>query len=261
MAGSSPWVVCPRPNPHASARIFCVPFAGGGVASYRGWADLLPEFELSIVHLPGRETRRHEPACASFDEAARSAADEILPFIDRPYALFGHSMGALLAFEVARHLTAANRPPIALGVSGRRGASLPETREPIGMLPMDAFLDRVRQRYGGVPAVILEDPELRALLVPVLQGDIRLIESYTYHAHPARLSCPILAYGGTSDQHASIDELKAWARETSGPSSVRQFPGGHFYLQPERDGLVAAFRDACRHALITQAQAPRCAAS
>jgi surfactin synthase thioesterase subunit len=237
---STDWVVTLRPNPAADVQLVCVPNAGAGMATFAGWQPRLPSWvELALAQLPGRDGRRGEPCGTSVAGIADALAAAVGRLDDRPRVLFGHSMGAAVAFETARRLQAAGRPIAALAASGRRGPSVAERLPPIAGLPMDAFVAEVQRRYGGIPAGVLDEPELRELLLPTLRADVQVVEAYRY-APGDPLTCPVLAYGGADDPHAPLDELRAWCRETTGACHVRRFAGGHFYLQDRRDELVAA---------------------
>ena len=221
------WIVRPRPNPSATLRLLCVPYAGGGVAAFAPWAELLsPSIDLAIVRLPGRESRIREPFCPSAIEAAKLAAGEIAAFADLPCAVFGHSMGAVVAFEIARRLRQIGRPPVMLGVSGWRGPSLPERLPPLAHLPVDEFALAIQDRFGAVPRAVLEDRELLALLIPTLRADVGLVERYRYQSD-LPLSCPIVAYGGDRRIHTRPNPIcrpggaKPAARTTSA-----SFPAG-----------------------------------
>jgi surfactin synthase thioesterase subunit len=197
--------------------------------------------EIGVVQLPGRAGRLREPLLTSLPDAASGLAQAISELPARPTVLFGHSLGALIAFEAARQLSAAGAVPLALFVSGRRGPGLPNPLPPIADLPIDEFLDEVRHRYGALPDAVLADPDLVRLLVPGLRADFAMLESYEYRPGPP-LDCPIVACSGSSDPHAPLSELDAWSRETKRRFSIRTFCGGHFYFQQERDavtGLIA----------------------
>ncbi len=235
------WIVRPRPNPDAAVRLYCVPYAGAGIAAFARWVDFLPSADVGILRLPGRESRLQEPCCAAIEEAANVLLQGIDASDCRPVVLFGHSMGALVAFEAARLLDAAGLPIRMLVVSGRRAPSLREPLTPVSHLPEPEFLAEVQSRYGAIDAALLDDPELRGLLVPTLRADITMVERYRYR--PATpLSCPIVAYGGTSDPHAPGDDLREWNRETTARCEVRLFPGGHFFIQERRDEVLARLR-------------------
>ena len=155
----------------------CFPHAGTGMAGFAPWRGRLPDLDVILVQFPGRDGRRREPNCETAQEAATGVAAALAETDLGPLVLFGHSMGALVAFETARRLQAKGRPPAALVISGRRGPTLPEPLPPIGHLPDSEFLDQVRQRYGGIPESIVREAELMALLLPTLRADIRLVES------------------------------------------------------------------------------------
>ncbi|MEZ5320107.1 MAG: alpha/beta fold hydrolase [Vicinamibacterales bacterium] len=241
----SDWIVSLRPPAPTRMRVVCFPNAGSGMATFVPWSRHLPAGTgLGVAQLPGRDRRLREPLCSSIADAAEALSAALLressadPVVgSASLVLFGHSLGALIAFETARRLQAAGLAPAAVVLSGRRAASLPEPLPPIAHLPVDEFLDRVQERYGGVPAVVRDEPELRDLLVPTLRGDVALVEQYEYRPS-APLTCPVYAYGGVSDPHATRDELQAWARECVAFGRVRMFPGGHFYLQDHPDAVV-----------------------
>lgn len=231
------WITVPRPPRAPLARLVCVPYAGGGVATFRGWPERLSSMEVGVVQLPGRAGRLHEPLVTCLAEAAAAIASAIHRLPPRPTVLFGHSLGALIAFETARQMEASGTPPLGLFVSGRRGPALPNRFPPIADLPTGEFLDEVRRRYGALPDAVLADPELIRLLVPGLRADLAMLESYRYEPG-APLDCPIVACSGVADPHATHAELEAWRAETRRRFTVRTFTGGHFYLHDERDALT-----------------------
>lgn len=249
-ATAARWITRPRPAPRARLRLLCLPHAGGGASAFRGWADALPaEVEVCPVQLPGRENRIVE---APFDRMAPlidALADVIDPFLSLPFALFGHSNGALIGFELARTLRARGRPgPVHLFASGRRAPDLPAPRPPTYQLPDDAFLDELRA-LDGLPAQILEHQELLSLLLPALRADVTMHDTYEFREQPP-LAFPITAYGGLADPRVTRDELQAWSRHTTGPFVIRMFPGGHFYLQDDRPTVLRAL-SADLHAVLS----------
>jgi medium-chain acyl-[acyl-carrier-protein] hydrolase len=243
-------ILRPFPNPAAALRLFCLPYAGGGASAYHGWGRLLPAtIELCAIQLPGRETRRREPPYTDFGEAVAGLIDVACPLLDRPYALFGHSLGALLAFEMIRLLRRKGQPlPQQFFVSGRRSPQLPEPFPPIARLPDSEFVAAIQERYGGIPQAILQEPELMALFLPTLRADFRVLESHRYIAEPP-LDCPIVVFGGREDSIATPLALRQWQVHTTADFCDRQFPGGHFYLQTQRAELVAAIVDSLLHYL------------
>lgn len=237
MSAEHSWVVQPMPRPEARLSLVCIPYAGGSVATFRNWAERLPDVELRLVQLPGRNPRHPRTGYETVEAIAARLADGLAAADSRPMALFGHSLGALIAFELARCL-----PVSALVVAGRRAPSVTEQRPPLSDLPQPAFVAEVQRRYGdGIPAAVLGDPDLSALLLPVLRADLALIERHV-HAPGSPLSCPIWVYGGADDAIAPPAELAAWARETASTCTVRQFPGGHFFIQSARDAVLEALR-------------------
>jgi medium-chain acyl-[acyl-carrier-protein] hydrolase len=228
------WITRPRPSPRARLRLFCIAHAGGGASAFRGWADVLPaEVEVCPVQLPGRENRFTEAPFDRLEPLVETLAEAVQPLLSLPFALFGHSNGALIGFELARLLRARGLAgPVHLFASGRRAPDLPQETAPIHQLSEPEFLADL-QELGGLPADLLEHQELRSLLVPTLRADVAIHETYAF-AEQAPLACPITAYGGLADPKVSREQTEAWARHTAGPFMLRMFPGGHFFLQDER---------------------------
>ena len=233
------WITRPRPLPRARLRLFCIAHAGGGASAFRGWADVLPaDVEVCPVQLPGRENRIGEKPFDRLEPLVEALADAVDGYLDRPFALFGHSNGALMGFELARTLRARGRPgPVHLFPSGRRAPDLPADTEPIHALPEGEFLSSL-QELGGLPAALLEHRELLELLVPLLRADVAIHETYQFREQ-APLACPITAYGGLMDPKVSPAQVQAWGRHTAREFATRMFPGGHFYLlQEDRDAAL-----------------------
>lgn len=208
---------------------------------YRAWPELLPlDIEACAVQPPGRESRIREEAWTDLQAAAEGAAEAVASEADRPYAFFGHSMGALLAFEAARHLSRTGRPgPIRLFVSARRAPSLPPRDAPIHELPDDAFVASVLERYGGIPDEILRHPDVLRLFLPRLRADMKAFETYRYSACEP-LACPITAFGGRDDARVSAEDLVPWRLETAAAFEILLFAGGHFFLHSARPAVVSA---------------------
>lgn len=228
----SPWFPYRSQRPDARVRLYCFPFAGGGASAYRGWAAALPEaIEVWPVQPPGREGRIQEPAFTRVEPlvAALAAALEPDPGGGRPFAFFGHSMGTLIAYELARALARERRPgPAHLFVSAHRAPQQPPREDPIHGLPEPEFRERLRQ-LNGTPEEVLEHPELMELLGPLLRADFALNETYEHRDGPP-LACPLTAFGGEADPDVTPADLRLWAERTSGPFRLHVYPGDHFFL-------------------------------
>lgn len=232
---------CTRPQPHAQLRLVCFAHAGGGPQLFRHWADLLSfEVEVWTVTLPGRGSRLREQPVTEWKPLLAELSATISAQISGPIAIFGHSLGALLAFEVARCLTAAGIEPAQLVVSGRPGpaVSLPLT------LPADdlVLMKLVDERYGGVPEEVLAVPELVEHFAPILRSDLGLVTGYDYHRDPV-LSCPIAALAGIEDSDITVQSLAEWGQETTGDFVSQRFPGGHFYLTEQTSNVLETLRE------------------
>ena len=241
MTARSPWWVRPAPRARPAWRLVCFPFAGSGPAPLRPWAHELPaDWDLCILHLPGREARFAEPPARRLaplvaDVAAAVATD--LPSDGARVVFFGHSLGALLAFEVARALRG-RAGPAQLFVSGRRSPALPSRHEPVHDLPEPQIVDALR-RLGGTPPEILAHAEMMQLLLPLLRVDLALDETYACD-DLTPLDCPITAFTGDDDPRVTLEEAAAWSALTRGTFRLRRFAGGHFFLLDQRAAVVAA---------------------
>jgi len=228
---------CRRPVKQPSLRLFCFPYAGGGVAAFRFWADYLPSnVEVNTVELPGREAQLRLPSFVRVQPMVRAIGDALEIYLDQPLAFFGHSMGALVSFEVARLLRREHTiEPRALFVSGRRAPQLPI--EPATYdLPEDEFIAELR-RMGGTPEEVLNHPELLHLLIPTLRSDFELCQTYSYYSEPP-LSCQLTAFGGLNDEFVAREDLEQWREQSTEPFQVRMFPGDHFFLHSSQSLLL-----------------------
>lgn len=230
------WLTCPQPNPQAALRLFCFPYAGGGTLSYRPWAELLPQVEVCPILLPGRERRLAEPAFTQLPALIAALHSAILPYLDKPFVCFGHSMGGLLAFELIRQLQPQAQTPLHLFVSGCRAPHLPDPEPLTHTLPDDEFLAELR-RFNGTPAEVLANRDLMALLLPTIRADFTVFKTYRYSPQPP-LSCPITAFGGWQDPMVTHDHLQAWQSQTKATFSLHMLPGDHFFIHSHQHLLI-----------------------
>lgn len=235
--GSPPWFQV-QPDSAAHVRLFCFPYAGAGSAIFRPWSRELPrQIEVVPALLPGREFRVREPAYMQFDKLVDVLAREIVPFLDRPFAFFGHSMGAFLGFELARRLRAEHGvEPEHLFVSGRRGPQISRRDPYIHDMPDADFVAEI-ERMNGTPREILEHRELMEILMPMLRADFAVCYSHTY-APGELLRCPITVLGGTGDETTSSDDLEAWCDETTGDCRVVMLEGDHFFINQQQAAIL-----------------------
>jgi surfactin synthase thioesterase subunit len=207
---------------------------------YNMWKRFLPGFvELCPVQIPGREARLAEPSFTDCALLIKEMTSALAGYMDMPYAIFGHSMGALLALDLARSLRSAGLPePSCLFVSGRNATHVPMKHGSIHQMPDEEFLEALATRYGGLPQEILDTPELLELYLPILRADLTLLETHRYRAL-APLGCPIVALSGKDDRNVSVNGLEAWGEQTTAEFETKWFEGGHFYLtDPSRTELL-----------------------
>jgi surfactin synthase thioesterase subunit/glycosyltransferase involved in cell wall biosynthesis len=221
-------------------RLFTFPHAGGGASAAP--ADSLPAWNIARIRLPGRESRIAEAPFERMPALVTALADVIDPYLDRPFAFFGHSMGAAVAFELARELRRRGRPmPEVLIASGARAPQFRRGHVPPPPPSREAFLEELK-RLQGIPAEMLEDAALLRAILPALEADARLFRAYVY-MDELPLTCPIRAYGGDADPNVRGEHLAAWAAQTTASFAVRTFPGGHFYLNSARERLLRALAE------------------
>lgn len=255
---SSPWLVTPRPNPSARARLFCFAYAGGGASIFSTWPQALPpSVEVVAVQLPGRENRFLEPALSDLPAVVRHVADAVGSQLDRPYMLFGHSLGGLIAYELVRTLQTQLRAlPLGVLISGKRAPQLPARLRALSRLPDDELI-RELENYKGTPASVLENRELMELILPRLRADATLFDDYCYEDR-GLLPCPITAFGGTDDAHVSVEELLGWS-ELTDEFGHRLFDGDHFFIHSHRDEVLGAVADVVEGWLSLDPRAQHCA--
>lgn len=241
-SGAGPWIAYRKPRRSARLRLFCFPYAGGGALTYRPWVPAMPpEIEVCPVQLPGREQRLREPRFRRVAPLVEAAAEGLEPLLDLPFAFFGYSMGALIAYELIHRLRPA-RSPVALLAAARRAPQLPPKDEPTYDLPDPEFRAKLRE-MNGTPQEVLDNRELMELMEPLLRADFELNDTYEPPERPP-LELPVTAFGGIGDAEVPRETLAAWGELTTGPFRLRMFPGGHFYLHRQTAPLVAAVSEA-----------------
>jgi surfactin synthase thioesterase subunit/acyl carrier protein len=240
LSSSSNWLFFPKPQPQPTLRLFCLPYAGAGASIFRGWAETLPsEIEVCAIQLPGREDRLGETPLTRLAPLVKTLTPIIQPYLDIPFALFGHSMGGLVSFELVRELRRQGCSlPTHLFMSAIRAPQLPDLNLPIHRLPEPHFLEALR-KLQGTPEAILQNTELMKLLSPSIRADLAIFENYIYAAEP-KLPCPITVFGGAQDPLVRPEDLAGWKDQTLDDFALQMFPTDHFFLHRDRDALIAA---------------------
>lgn len=234
------WIVTPTSRSQAKLALYCLPFAGGSSNSFRPWATLLPPaVELRAVELPGHGHRLSENLARRLEELIPPLAEAIAASADRPFAIFGHSMGAILGYEVVLKLQDEYRKfPVHVFLSGHGAPTLPDREEPIHQLPKSKFIEKIRQ-YNGTPPEVLEHQELMELLVPIMRADFEVCETYQPQ-EVRKIKAPLTVLGGINDPGAPRADLEVWSDFTTEEFNVRMFPGDHFYLLQQKINLLQA---------------------
>jgi surfactin synthase thioesterase subunit len=238
----SPWLVIADRAPAPALRLICLPYLGGSGAVFRSWAGALGrDVEVLPVELPGHGTRFGEPPLRSLTALASAVADALEAELRGRYALFGYSMGGLLAFEVAR-LVAANRlpPPAHLFVAATRAPDVPRREDAVSGAP-EAEVFAALRRYEGLPFGLDGEPELAAALLPAIRADFAALEGYRFRQGPP-LEVPVTAIRGADDATVTPADVEAWRAHTDAPLRAATVPGAHFFLHTDRDALLRELR-------------------
>ncbi|MBO2456921.1 thioesterase II family protein [Actinomadura violacea] len=238
-SGDDLWCRRYRPGPAATARLVCLPHAGGSAPFFLPVAAALsPDVDVVAVQYPGRQDRRGEKPIDDMKELADRVHGVLRRQPELPVTLFGHSLGAVLAFEVARRMEADGRPPVRLFASGRRAPS--SHRDERAHLSDDSIMAEVR-RLDGTASALLGDAEMMRAALPALRADYRAAE--TYRCPPDTVvSCPITVLTGDEDPKTTLDEANAWVKHTTGEFDLRVFTGGHFFVSTEADAVMKVLR-------------------
>jgi medium-chain acyl-[acyl-carrier-protein] hydrolase len=244
----TPWLIYPQtngiqtnvPQAHTSAkfRLLCFPYSGAGASIFRTWtAPLAPHIEVVAVQLPGREARRKEVLFSHLPSLIQAMTPALLPYLDRPFMFFGHSVGALISFEVARQLRRIGHAlPCHLVVSGRAAPQFPASAPPMHQLPDADFLAALH-RYNGTPAIVLKNADLMNLFMPILRADLAINETYIYEPE-APFDFPIAVFGGSEDAQVSHADLSGWREQTKADCNLKLFPGDHFFLKHQQTAIL-----------------------
>ncbi len=237
MTAPGAWVRRFHPAPSAATRLICLPHAGGSAGFYFPVSRALsPDVDVLAVQYPGRQDRSAEEAVTDLRELADRITGAVLPFADRPVALFGHSMGAVLAYEIGLRLEAKAVPVPVVFVSGRRAPSRPGT-ESVHLRTDDGIIAVLRE-LDGTEGGVLGDEELLRLVLPAVRADFQAVETYQYRPGET-LSCSIAAFAGEQDPRVEVSDVAAWAAHTTGGFDLRTFPGGHFFLSAHQPAVLA----------------------
>jgi len=233
------WLPKVRVSPSIRLRLFCLPYAGGSAAIFQNWFGFFLEtIDICPIQLPGRGMRMHESPIEELSSLVKAIVREISPYLEVPFAFFGHSLGGLIGFEVSHRLAKEHLPiPAHLFTSGCAAPSRQKCRRRLSSLPESALIEELR-KLNGTPQAVLENNELMALVLPALRTDFSLFESYCYQQHPRLLGCPITVFGGSEDTEVDLGQLASWKDETHGRFTLHLLPGDHFFLHSAETELL-----------------------
>lgn len=233
----------------ARVTVLCIPHAGGTAAMFRRWPEMMPA-DVAVVALqaPGRGDRLNEPPMGDLRALVDACMEDVVPRLDSPLLVFGHSLGALVAFELARAMTSEGLPPAGLLVSGRTPPASARRNAPVSALPDDDFIAAMQARYGAIPPELLDHPDVLALVLPALRADMAMLEGYR-HRRRTPIDVPITVLAARGDAIAPPAAMDGWRDETTGAFAIHAFEGGHFYFEGTPEPLlrtIAAVADRCR---------------
>ena len=238
MLTTESWLKCYKPLPDAQLRLFCFPYVGSSAVAFRSWSDLLPStIEVHAIELPGRGTRIKESVYTKMQPLIEAIAPALLPKLDKPFAFFGHSMGAILAFECSRFLRKNyGLLPSCLFVSGRNAPHVQNQDSLANNVSKEAFLEELRL-FKGTPEKVLKNPAMLKLLLPILQADYEVIKTYEY-TEEVSLKCALITFGSSEDIKTTIEGLKAWKEHTTDYFYLHKMPGNHFFINSSKSLLI-----------------------
>lgn len=237
------WFPGLKPFWAGACRLFCFPYAGGSSFIYHKWSKSIDgQLEVCPVQLPGRANRMNEMPFTNVDCLVEVLSERISPFINRPFAFFGHSMGAIIAYELAQRLASTRGlEPVHLFVSGRSAPHVKSEEKLTYNLPKNRFIAEI-EKLNGTPQEILQNPELLELLLPLLRADFQLVETYRASDSGA-LSCPITVFSGTNDEEVALGELEQWKQHTTGRFAIYVLDGDHFFISQHSQFLIATISE------------------
>lgn len=242
-SNSNLWLKCLNPRPNSGFRLFCFPPAGSGALFFRDWmlSDGFSEAEIYALCMPGRENRLKEPPLTSMEPLIESLLPNLVNYIDKPFLLFGHSLGAIIAFELTLQMQSQNLPlPIKLFVSARQAPGIQSSKERLHVLP-DTVLKQRLSLYGGTPEPVLNNKCLMELFLPIIRADLRINETYSFK-DKIRVKCPISGFAGVNDQMISASDVDRWKELTTEEFKLHTYKGGHFPSLHESRSMLNTIR-------------------
>lgn len=231
-------VIYPKPNPQSRMRLFCFPYAGGTAAVFRNWPQYFrSEIEVCAIQYPGRGSRRAEPLSDDVVDLMNGIYQDLQPFLKKPFAFFGHSMGALVSYEFARRLQREKQPePFQLFISGCMAPHVRIIDEPTYNLPEPELIAELRN-LQGTPGEVLDNAELMRLMMPIIRADFKASQTYKYIPGPP-LECSLRAFGGIEDEKVSREKVEMWSEHTRGSFRAQMLPGDHFFINTSQSLLT-----------------------
>lgn len=250
------WLAGPVPSPYAELRLFCLPYAGSGAVVYRDWPGAVPDrFQVCPIELPGRGSRHREAAFTRLVPLARALADALDGALDRPFALFGHSLGGLIAYELARTLRRRGGPqPVHLFVSATAAPGTAPAQPLVHCAAERDVKHRLRE-LNGTRHEVLDNDELMALMLPTIRADFAVLETYEYRDEPP-LPVPITVFGGAQDRVVTLSHLNGWREHSAVGCRLRLFPGDHFFLHSATAEVIHAVSQILRPAVRPASAVP-----
>jgi len=227
-------LVTPQIKPNADLNLICFPYAGGSPTTYNSWVNFLPSnVELTIVQMPGRGARMFEPAHADMNKVIKELLTVIPKYLNKPYVLFGHSLGSRIAFELMSQLNALKLPlPVHFIASGSRGPHDISNKKHIYKLPDNEFIAELKE-LNGTPKAVLENIELMEIFLPLLRADFELADTY-YYQEDNVFNCPISVLGGKDDVAISLEQLQSWQNFFVNKAEVHMVSGDHFFIDSHK---------------------------